>query len=233
MSDSQNLAAWQRWQPQDLLDDLPENVEIITPQHDADTQAALLAELAQRRQQAEQQGRKEGELRGVEQGKQQGFEAGYREGHSAGLAAGQQQALEQQQQVAQHLNQLATAFTATLDNLNSLIPARLVQHALTAARSLLGEQLQRDNRTLLDTITRLMQNDTLFTSQIELWVSPQDRTSVEQHFTQALTTLGWALREDSEMLPGGCRLTAEQGEIDATLERRWQQLCQLSREELP
>ncbi|WP_370881455.1 FliH/SctL family protein [Pantoea anthophila] len=32
------------------------------------------------------------------------------------------------------------------------------------------------------------------------------------------------------MVPGGCRITAEEGELDATLSTQWQLLCNLSRE---
>jgi flagellar assembly protein FliH len=33
------------------------------------------------------------------------------------------------------------------------------------------------------------------------------------------------------MLPGGCRLTTDGGELDATTETRWNELCILSRED--
>lgn len=233
-SDQQAAVAWQRWQPQNLLDDFTEPSPKVSVEPDTDTSSEVLcqAELARLRQQAEQQGRLEGQKRGLEEGKQQGYDVGFSEGQQAGFAAGQRESLAQQQASGERLNQIIMAFSATLDNLHNVMPSRLVQHALAATRALLGQNVRCDDTVLLATIKQLLKQDALLDGNIQLLVSPEDTDRVKQHFGDALSAQGWELREDQQMSPGGCRITSATGEFDATLESRWQELCQLSREDL-
>ncbi|WP_312110614.1 FliH/SctL family protein, partial [Pantoea septica] len=39
---------------------------------------------------------------------------------------------------------------------------------------------------------------------------------------------GWRLLADSTLHPGGCKLSAEDGDLDASVATRWQELCRLA-----
>ncbi|MDI9228700.1 flagellar assembly protein FliH, partial [Serratia bockelmannii] len=94
------------------------------------------AEWARLRKQAEQQGFSQGVKQGEAAGHQQGYEVGWREGHEAGIAQGMEQASIQQQAKLREAESWLQNFTLAMANLDSLIPGRLVQLALTAVQQL-------------------------------------------------------------------------------------------------
>ncbi|MEG2829793.1 MAG: FliH/SctL family protein, partial [Edwardsiella sp. (in: enterobacteria)] len=44
---------------------------------------------------------------------------------------------------------------------------------------------------------------------------------------------GWKLLADTQLHRGGCKISAEGGELDASIATRWQELCKLAAPELP
>ncbi|MBS0882955.1 flagellar assembly protein FliH [Pantoea sp. JGM49] len=222
-------AQWRRWQPDNLLQEAAEiTVEIDSTASEAQRQA----DLARLRKQAEQQGFSQGMKQGEEAGQQQGYEAGWREGHEAGLAQGIEQAAAQQQALLRQAECWLQNFRLARENLDSVIPGRLVQLALTAVQQLYGRQAQIDHPALLQQIRQLLQHDALLHGTIQLYVHPDDRAVIEQALAQALTETGWQLHSDAQLAPGGCRITSAESEFDASLETRWQALCQLARQEI-
>ncbi|EPE4190316.1 flagellar assembly protein FliH [Yersinia enterocolitica] len=234
MFDRDQKLDWQDWQPQNLLDDFaqPEH-EIVESSGAYQSDELLQAELSRLRQQAEQKGFAQGQTRGVEEGKKQGYEAGFSQGQQEGFEQGLTEANDQQRETGERFSQLLEEFSVALDNLDSVIPSRLVQLSLTAARSILGRNIVCDNAVLLEKIQQLLQEETLFKENAQLWVNPADIEIVEQNVGKSLESLGWELREDAQILPGGCRITSAEGEFDATITSRWQALCELGREDYP
>ncbi len=227
--------AWQPWQPEDLLADFS-HAEHEFPEPDAvagshPPEELLQAELARIRQQAEQKGFAQGLARGQEEGKQQGYEEGLAMGKSEGIEQGMAQVKARQDEAAGQIIRLFEAFKIALDNLDSVIPSRLVQLSLTAARSIVGKNIVYDNTILLEKIRQLLKEDALLAGNIQLWVSKEDRAVVTEQLSPTLASLGWELLVDADILPGGCRITSTEGEIDATLSTRWEELCRLSRED--
>lgn len=231
---SDNL--WQNWKPQDLLsDDISIELNSMTAesisapaQYESDE--LLQAELTRIRQQAEKKGFIHGETRGLEEGKQRGFDEGMRLGKEEGLAQGLAESRAQQDESVERLLSLFTSFKSALDSLDSVIPSRLVQLSITTLRSLFGKHIVLDNAHLLEKIQQVVKEDVMFKDDVQLWVSLEDVDMVDEKLGATLTSMGWTLRGDADLLSGGCRITSKEGEIDATLETRWQELCHLCRE---
>lgn len=225
---------WQRWQPESLLENsesvvAPVQQPVAAENSEADLQ--FQAELNRLRQQAEQQGFMAGEQRGLEQGHKSGYQQGFSEGEKAGLAQGVAESAAQQQQQVGRFIQLVDEFQTALDSLDTVIPARLVQLSLNAVRSLLGRHIVFDTAMLLQKIEQLLQENLHFSNHIELWVSNADFPLVEQQLGAVLEGHHWTLRADENIIPGGCRITADEGELDATLSTQWLALCNLSRDD--
>ncbi|MEW5558707.1 flagellar assembly protein FliH [Enterobacter asburiae] len=221
---------WRSWQPENLLNETPDSP--LPKLDNAQSDEQLKAELARLRQQAEKQGHAQGLSRGQEEGRQQGYEAGVREGREAGLAQGIAQAKQDQQALLSQAQDWVNNFQQTLENLDSLIPGRLVQLALTAVQQLYGSVSMVDNSALVKQIRTLMKQDALLHGTIQLHVHPDERAQVAAALGETLASVGWELHTDSQLAPGGCRLVSPDVEFDASLETRWQTLCQLAREEL-
>ncbi|WP_082683235.1 flagellar assembly protein FliH [Entomohabitans teleogrylli] len=223
---------WQHWQPTDLLaESRHREPEITAPAKNYPSEELLQAELSRLRQQAEKAGFAQGEARGLEEGSQRGYEEGLSQGRQQGLEQGLAESQAQLAHNAGQLNQLLEAFKSALDSLDCVIPSRLVQLSLSAVRALVGKSVVIDNALLLEKIQQLVEEDPLLKGEAQLWVNHEEVALVEQHLGATLKSLGWQLRGDAHMLPGGCRITSPLGEIDATLETRWRELCDLSREE--
>lgn len=233
MSESDLRTAWRPWKPADLLDEYEdlggEINEAVSSAAPSDEQLQL--ELKRRREQAEKQGFAQGHARGVEEGKQQGYQEGVALGRQEGAEQALAEARAQQKQLTERLTGLIDEFQGALTQLNSVIPSRLVQLSLTAARSMVGKSVLCDHSILLEKIQQLLKQDTLLTGQLQLRVSASQLATVQSEFGALLESRGWMLIGDDSITPGGCRISSEEGELDATLATQWQALCNLSRED--
>ncbi|MBA0218971.1 flagellar assembly protein FliH [Pectobacterium brasiliense] len=236
MSNAPKNLAWQPWQLNDLaapivakpvptyqVNDEPE-LQDMERFSEESALSAVEDELASLRESTMQQARETG----FTQGHQQGYDAGYQEGLAQGQQQGLQNALQQQQPVIEQMQQMVTEFQQTLDTLDSVIPARLMQLALTAAKQILGQPPVCDGNALLGQIQQLIQQEPMFSGKTQLRVHPSDLERVEQYLGPTLSLHGWRLLADNQLHPGGCKVSAEEGDLDASLATRWHELCRLA-----
>lgn len=224
---------WQVWQPESLLEEIEPLISVpaSAARENPLTDEHIQAELVGLRQQAEQEGYAAGERRGREEGQSQGYQAGFSQGREAGLAQGEAESSAARQALVSRLTQLVEGVETSLDSLDSVIPARLVQFALNALHSMLGQPVTGDPARLLEKIQQLMQDNPRVINNIELWVSEADFPLMKTELGEVLEARRWTLRAAGNMVPGDCRITAEEGELDATLAANWQRLCDLSQHE--
>jgi len=226
MSNRIDALSWQPWS----LNDLSVQEPIIEPQPTVAIDALQLdiqdehPQLDVLRQQAEQQVQQIGYDEGQQKGYEAGFQSGREEGHQQGLLEAQQQ----QQPLTEQWQQLVTEFQRTLDELDSVIVARLMQLALAAAKQVLGQPPVCDGTALLNQIQQLIQQEPIFSGKLQLRVHPNDYPRVEQQLGITLSLHGWRLLADGELHPGGCKVSAEEGDLDASLATRWHELCRLA-----
>ncbi|MCA6953642.1 flagellar assembly protein FliH [Pectobacterium polaris] len=235
MSNAPKNLAWQPWKPNDLAEPVSKSVptyqvsdepELSDIENFSEENVLSTAEdeLASLRESTMQQARETG----FAQGHQQGYDAGYQEGLAKGQQQGLQNALQQQQPIIEQMQQMVTEFQQTLDTLDSVIPARLMQLALTAAKQILGQPPVCDGNALLGQIQQLIQQEPMFSGKTQLRVHPSDLERVEQFLGPTLSLHGWRLLADSQLHPGGCKVSAEEGDLDASLATRWHELCRLA-----
>ncbi|TYL43690.1 flagellar assembly protein FliH [Dickeya sp. ws52] len=243
MSNSSSDLDWQPWK----LDDLSAPTKPVTkgvapstsvssttlspmPQEDDNGFFAMSDfqppqdDLATLREQVLQQARETG----FAEGKQQGYAAGYQDGLQAGTQQGLQNAVQQQQPVIAQMQQMVNEFQQTLDALDSVIVSRLMQLALTAARQVIGQSPVCDGTALMGQIQQLIQQEPMFSGKPQLRVHPSDLEMVEQHLGPTLSLHGWRLLADNQLHPGGCKVSAEEGDLDASIATRWHELCRLA-----
>ena len=236
MSDKENTGLpWKRWQPRELnqwdlnssvlpaLSDEPEpekpKVPCLEPKEVLE-QINLLDNLKEKAQRS-------GFQSGHEQGQKAGYDAGFTQGLQDGAEQGRQQVLAEQQPVTEAWQKLLSEFSYSLDSFDSVVTTKLLQIALTAARQVLGQPAVCDGTALLEEISRLLQQKPLFAGQPELRVNPAHVEMIEQHIGTQLSLNGWRLVPDPQLHAGGCRVVADDGEIDMSVATRWQELCRL------
>lgn len=227
-----NQLPWKLWRPDDLLPPAPalDASDFIAADEGAEPDNALLQE--QQRQQAlammQAQAHEQGFNAGVAEGRQQGFEKGRQEGYAKGLEQGLNEARQQQAPHHARMQQLVSEFQYTLDALDSVIASRLMQMALEAARQVIGQTAGVDNNALIKQIQMLLQQEPLFSGKPQLRVHPDDLQRVEEMMGATLSLHGWRLRGDPTLHPGGCKVSADEGDLDASVATRWQELCRLA-----
>ncbi len=234
MSDQIKSLPWQRWSLNDLAllappvassqtamaEQATEEALEERKRTEADSQPSLQALYGQSEQQGWQQG--------FDKGKPEGFASGYQSGFTKGEQEGLVAAQQQQQPITERYQQLITEFQQTLDALDAVIASRLMQLALTASRQILGQSAIIDGTMLLNQIQQLIQHEPLLSGKPQLRVHPDDLALVEERLGSTLTAHGWILLADRQLHPGGCKISAEDGELDASLATRWHELCRLA-----
>ncbi len=225
MSDAFSSRPWKAWQPDDL-GYIPkaaseELIETALPANEPDSQQSQLEMLQlQVRNEAQSIGYAEGQQKGLSEGQKAGYDAGYQQG----LAEAQQRHAP----IQARMQQLVTEFQHTLEALDSVISARLMQLALEAARQVIGQATAVDGSALLRQIQQLIQQEPMFSGKPQLRVHPDDLQQVEQTLGATLNLHGWRLLADNTLHPGGCKVSAEDGDLDASVATRWHELCRLA-----
>ncbi|MNT57247.1 Flagellar assembly protein FliH [compost metagenome] len=103
-----------------------------------------------------------------------------------------------------------------------------MQLALTAAKQVLGQPPVCDGTALLAQIQQLIQQEPMFSGKPQLRVHPDDYQRIEQQLGATLSLHGWRLLADGQLHPGGCKVSADEGDLDASLATRWHELCRLA-----
>ncbi|MGO3909027.1 flagellar assembly protein FliH [Huaxiibacter chinensis] len=228
-----NELPWKPWTPDDLAPPLAEFVPAMSAsaEEESEEDAPELSEEEQRAQmlaQLQMQAHDQGYKAGMNEGRQQGHDLGYQEGLAKGLENGMDQARQQQAPIHARMQQLVSEFQNTLDALDSVIASRLMQMALEAARQVIGHTPAVDNSSLIKQIQGLLQQEPLFSGKPQLRVHPDDLQRVEEMLGATLSLHGWRLRGDPSLHHGGCKVSADEGDLDASVATRWQELCRLA-----
>ena len=228
-----NELPWKRWTPDDLAPPMTEFMPALVQASEEDVMddAPELSEEEQRAQmlaQLQMQAHEQGYTAGMNEGRQLGHQQGYEEGKAQGLEQGLEQSRQQQAPVHARMQQLVSEFQNTLDALDSVIASRLMQMALEAARQVIGHTPAVDNSALIKQIQGLLQQEPLFSGKPQLRVHPDDLQRVEEMLGATLSLHGWRLRGDPSLHHGGCKVSADEGDLDASVATRWQELCRLA-----
>ncbi|ASV55943.1 MULTISPECIES: flagellar assembly protein FliH [Lelliottia] len=228
-----NELPWKRWTPDDLAPPMTEFMPALVQasEEDVTDDAPELSEEEQRAQmlaQLQMQAHEQGYTAGMNEGRQLGHQQGYEEGKAQGLEQGLEQSRQQQAPVHARMQQLVSEFQNTLDALDSVIASRLMQMALEAARQVIGHTPAVDNSALIKQIQGLLQQEPLFSGKPQLRVHPDDLQRVEEMLGATLSLHGWRLRGDPSLHHGGCKVSADEGDLDASVATRWQELCRLA-----
>lgn len=228
-----NSLSWKPWVPDDFACSLPEPEHPETAETDPvlheqepdpDPELDNTPSLAMIQAQAHEQGQRAGFSAGHSEGLEEGRKAGFQQGLEQGIA----EAKLQQAPLNARMQQLVSEFQYTLDALDSVIASRLMQMALEAARQVIGQTPAVDSNALIKQIQGLLAQEPLFSGKPQLRVHPDDLQRVEDVLGATLNLHGWRLRGDPALHQGGCKVSADEGDLDASVATRWQELCRLA-----
>jgi flagellar assembly protein FliH len=93
---------------------------------------------------------------------------------------------------------------------------------------MLNGKITCDPSVLLKTIKEKVHQNTFFNKNSKLIVSVLDYQSIEESLGSLLREYGWVLISDENLHQGGFKIVTDDGEIDASLSSRWEELCHLA-----
>ncbi|WP_349616909.1 flagellar assembly protein FliH [Azotobacter salinestris] len=216
---SRDDAPWRPWQMDELGRPRDARPDPDSQRREVQRQQAFKrdAELKALREQAGEEARR--------QGYEEGFAAGKADGHAQGLEegrlAGEQILQEKIREAVEPLCALVQTFEQALAQLDGQIAEQLVELALAGARQLAGEALQAEPEHILPIVRALLHSEPALGGKPRLWLHPSDLQLVREQLGAELHAAGWQLQPDALITRGGCRVTSQSGDLDATWESRW------------
>lgn len=164
--------------------------------------------------------------RAQEQAEQQGHsirEQAQQQGWQEGIAAAEAEAEQIRIQARQVLNQAREIYLKTIDGME----VEMVDLALAIARRIVMAQLSVEPRTVME-IVREAVDSVKNRPVVNIYVSDMDLEIIESGRNKLLQGLPGKVElnilADSRIQPGGCRIETDQGQVDATMENRWQEM---------
>lgn len=190
--------------------------------------AEVLAEIERLRETAKARGHAEGfaagHTQGMEAGLAEGREQGVREGKETGYAEGHALGLEAANTEAEKIHELAQACADSISKLEAETGDALISLAVNIARQVVRNTIKTEPERILDVIREVLQIDGSQHGILKLRLNPADIEMVEKYLQQDGTVAHWRLQADMSIDRGGCVAETALGNIDATLQTRWQRV---------
>jgi flagellar assembly protein FliH len=224
------LPAYTRWQADDFgAPAVPETADAAQAAPTAKTEGAAEGEAAAVRVQsgvAFSLPTAEDIERMHEDARQSGYQAGYAEGLQAGGEEGRQSGLAAAQVYAGNLQSLCRGVEEAAQALDQEMAEAVLACALEVAGQITRGVIRVHPEILLPIIREALAALPLRHGPVTLLVAPTEAALAREHLEGQFAQSGWIIQEDPELAPGGCRLRADNSEIDATLETRWRRVLE-------
>lgn len=211
---------WKSWSMQEFQHDSTESLDAaaMTSKHEFKAQDEL--------KELKDQARKEAYEEAYTKGENEGFEQGYKEGLIKGEQEGKERYEAALSEAINPLNSMLSQLEDALTTINDQLAESIVQLAVTVGKQLAGEALAVAPEEVLSLIREIIHEDPMLADRPTLLLHPDDAALVEQHLSQELSSHGWRMRADERIDRGGCRLVSAQGELDATIDTRWERIVE-------
>ena len=144
----------------------------------------------------------------------------YQEGFRQGVEDGKAEGLKDIQQRCARLNQVLTALSQPFDNLDSEVEQHIVDLSMAVARQLFRREMHIDPTHVIGVVREAIQLLPAASKDVCVHLHPDDAELVRESLTLTENQPGWKISEDPLLTRGGCRVTTENSEIDATAESR-------------
>lgn len=170
-------------------------------------------------------GQEEGRQKGLPIGKKEGFELGKQEGLEAGKTQGHQQAFNE---TKSELDSQTKALTSTMQEFQAItlkqqkhMEQAMVSMVTQICRNLIFKELEQSGEAIQSIVNKAIGSLPEASEQIQIEVHPDQIENVLEAAQQSGEE--WQVKGNDSLMPGGCKVTTSQSQIDYTLEHRFQQ----------
>lgn len=156
--------------------------------------------------------------RQIEELHAQAREDGFAQGRREGLEAGRKEILAR----VHELEGLMQALGRPLEQVDDQVEQELVHLALAVARQLVRRELRTDPGQVLAVVREAMAALPIAARNVRLHLHPEDAALIRDTLSLSEVEQGWKVVEDPLLTRGGCKVSSDSSQIDATVERRLQ-----------
>jgi len=221
---------WARW----TMREFPLHETRLTGSPDADAQMqdslrSRIEELTEQarataRRQGHEQGHGEGYSKGLEQGVKDGVASGKEQGHADGYQQGYDAGQAASAAEAARLAEAAQACAHALHHLETDVGQALISLAVSIAQQVVRSALQVDNEKILDVVQDILRATDGSQAILRLRVNRDDEALIRRYLSNDPSIQNWRVMADDSIERGGCIAETALGNIDATLQTRWQRI---------
>lgn len=144
------------------------------------------------------------------------YEEAWRVGHADGLRAGEEAARER----VERLDRLLVALAHPFDELDEQIEKQLVELAMATTRQLFRREIREEPTHVIGVVRDAIQLLPVASRSVQVHLHPDDAAIVREHLAPAEGEPAWSIVEDPLMSHGGCRVSTENSQVDASAEAR-------------
>ena len=153
----------------------------------------------------------------LERMQQDAHREGFEQGHKEGLASGAKEVRE----AVDRLQQIMDALARPLDDVDAMVTNELVSLAIAVARQIVRREIKVDPGEVVAVVREALTVLPSAARRVQILVNPEDAGLVRDFLTaQAGEDRHLRIVDDPVISRGGCRVSSEHSEIDATVEQR-------------
>ena len=141
---------------------------------------------------------------------------GYAAGHAAGIAGADEERIR--------LLALLGSIAENAGGHRQQLLDEVLDFALLLARQMAGEALAVRRELVLPVVSAALKQLPQMNQSVQLQLHPDDLELVRTFIAGEPLAVSCVLVADATVTPGGCRIVAEQCEVDATVQMRWKRL---------
>ena len=146
------------------------------------------------------------------------YEEAWQKGHADGMAAGQQ---ELQRRVDRY-DELLHALCRPFDELDESVETQLVELSMAVVKQLFRREIKLNPSHIIGVVREAIQLLPIASRTVQVHLHPDDAILVMESLAPAEGEPAWTIVEDPLIAKGGCNVTTENSQIDATAEARLQ-----------
>ncbi len=144
------------------------------------------------------------------------YNEAWNNGHAEGLKAGEQEVLRR----AQRYDELLRALTKPFEELDESVEKQLVELSIALLKQLFRREIKIDPGHIIGVVRDAIRALPIVSRNIQVHLHPDDATLVRETLRPAEGDPAWHIVEDPVGSRGGCRVTTDNSQIDATAESR-------------
>ena len=152
----------------------------------------------------------------LERIQKQAYDEAYARGLKDGVAAGQSQIREK----AQVFVGLANALHNPIKQTDEKIENEIVLMCMTIAKQIIRREISLDSGHIISVIREALTALPVASQKVRIYLHPDDVVLVRKVLAELNEDISWSIVDDLTLTRGGCKVTTENSQIDATLETR-------------